>query len=87
MYFNKIRSGNPKGKSAAGDCDNDDDGDNLKENQVTIVDKDVVIIGGGCAGVECASKLISNGFKNIVVLEGRSSVSLITLLFCLNFEF
>jgi heterodisulfide reductase subunit A-like polyferredoxin len=61
MYFNKIRNGNPKGKL---------DGE-LKENREAVTDKDVVIIGGGCAGVECASKLISYGFKNIVILEGN----------------
>jgi heterodisulfide reductase subunit A-like polyferredoxin len=62
MYFNNIRSGNLKAKL---------DGE-LKENQA-IVDKDIVIIGGGCAGVECASKLISYGIKNIVILEGISN--------------
>lgn len=31
---------------------------------------DVVIIGAGCSGLECASKLYSYGFTNIVVLEG-----------------
>lgn len=40
------------------------------DSNSVIEDKDVVIIGGGCAGVECASKLISYGIRNIVVLEG-----------------
>lgn len=31
---------------------------------------DVVVIGAGCSGLECASKLYSYGFTNIVVLEG-----------------
>ncbi len=32
---------------------------------------DVVVIGAGCSGLECASKLYSYGFANIVVLEGN----------------
>lgn len=39
-----------------------------------VVYKDVVIIGAGCAGVECASKLYSCGFENILVLEGIFSI-------------
>ena len=32
---------------------------------------DVVIIGGGCAGLECASTLFSNGLTNLVLLEAQ----------------
>ena len=56
MYFSQIRNGNP----------------NVKKQSPIIIDKDVVIIGGGCAGVECASKLYSYGFKNIELLEGKN---------------
>ena len=32
---------------------------------------DVVVIGGGCSGLECAEKLYSYGFKNVLVLEAQ----------------
>ncbi len=39
--------------------------------KLNIIEKEIVVIGGGCAGLECASKLYSFGFKNIVVLEAQ----------------
>jgi ribulose 1,5-bisphosphate synthetase/thiazole synthase len=36
-----------------------------------IPDLDVIVIGGGAAGLKCASKLCSNGVKNILVLEAQ----------------
>ena len=64
MYFSNIRVNNNAQQSNHLNLNGE------KEN-LTIEDKDVVIIGGGCAGVECASKLVSYGFKNIILLEGK----------------
>jgi monoamine oxidase len=36
-----------------------------------LVRKDVVIIGGGLAGIQAAVTLYSNGFTNIVLLEAQ----------------
>lgn len=36
-----------------------------------LIEKDVVIIGAGCAGLECAQKLYTQGIENIVVLEAQ----------------
>ena len=33
--------------------------------------KDVVVVGGGAAGLECANKLYSSGVQNLVVLEAQ----------------
>lgn len=38
------------------------------------MDKHVVIIGAGAAGIAAATKLISNGFRNVVVLEGQNRI-------------
>lgn len=38
------------------------------------MDKKVVVIGAGAAGIAAATKLISNGFRNIVVLEGQDRI-------------
>ena len=35
---------------------------------------DIVIIGGGCAGAECASKLYSFGFTSLVILEAQDYI-------------
>lgn len=43
----------------------------LKESPI---EKDVVIIGGGCAGMECAEKLYTYGIENIVVLEAQDYI-------------
>lgn len=32
---------------------------------------DVIVIGGGCAGLEAAQRLYTNGIKNILVLEAQ----------------
>lgn len=36
------------------------------------MDKKIIIIGAGASGVAAATKLISNGFKNITILEGEN---------------
>lgn len=33
--------------------------------------KKVIIVGGGAAGFAAASKLISNGFQNVLILEAE----------------
>lgn len=38
------------------------------------MDKRVIVIGAGAAGIAAATKLISNGFQNIVVLEGQNRI-------------
>lgn len=38
------------------------------------MDKQVIIIGAGAAGIAAATKLISNGFRNIVILEGQNRI-------------
>ena len=35
---------------------------------------DVVVVGGGCAGMECARELYTYGFKNLVVLEAQDYI-------------
>lgn len=34
--------------------------------------KRIIIIGGGASGFAAASKLISNGFQNVVILEAEN---------------
>lgn len=36
------------------------------------MDKQIIIIGGGASGFAAASKLISNGFVNIRILEAEN---------------
>lgn len=36
------------------------------------MDKKIVIVGAGAAGVAAASKLLSNGFKNVTILEAEN---------------
>lgn len=38
------------------------------------MDKQVVIIGAGAAGIAAATKLLQNGFRNIVILEGQNRI-------------
>lgn len=38
------------------------------------MDKKIIIIGSGAAGFAAASKLISNGFENIVLLEAEDRI-------------
>lgn len=42
----------------------------IESGKSMFIDRDVIIMGAGCAGLACASKLYSFGFENIVVLEG-----------------
>jgi len=35
---------------------------------------DVVVIGAGCAGLECAQQLYNNGFEKVVVLEAQDYI-------------
>lgn len=38
------------------------------------MDKQIIIIGAGASGFAAASKLISNGFKNVVILEAENRI-------------
>lgn len=44
------------------------------EEKQSRMDKHVIIIGAGAAGIAAATKLILNGFRNIVILEGQSRI-------------
>lgn len=34
----------------------------------------IIVIGSGAAGIAASSKLIENGFKNVMVLEAESRI-------------
>lgn len=36
------------------------------------MDRKILVIGAGAAGIAAATKLISNGFKNIEILESEN---------------
>lgn len=36
--------------------------------------KQIIIIGAGASGFAVASKLISNGFKNVIILEAEQRI-------------
>lgn len=38
------------------------------------MDKKIIIIGGGASGFAAASKLLSNGFNNVVILEAENRI-------------
>lgn len=38
------------------------------------MDKKIVIIGAGASAIAAASKLLSNGFKNVVILEAENRI-------------
>lgn len=38
------------------------------------MDKNVIIIGAGASGVAAATRLISNGFKNVTILEAEDRI-------------
>lgn len=38
------------------------------------MNKKIVIIGAGASGIACGTKLMSNGFRNIVILEGENRI-------------
>lgn len=38
------------------------------------MDKRIVIVGSGAAGVAAATKLLSNGFRNVTVLEAENRI-------------
>lgn len=38
------------------------------------MDKQVIIIGAGAAGIAAATKLILNGFRKILILEGQDRI-------------
>lgn len=48
----------------------DSDSDNSIGETSSVRKTDIVVIGAGCAGLECAAKLYSFGFRNLIVLEG-----------------
>ena len=45
-----------------------EDARNILGNIETV---DIVVVGGGCAGAECASKLYAAGFTSLVILEAQ----------------
>lgn len=38
------------------------------------VDKKILIIGAGASGIAAASKLISHGFKNVLIIEAENRI-------------
>lgn len=38
------------------------------------MEKHIVIIGAGASGIAAATKLMSNGFQNVTVLEAESRI-------------
>lgn len=38
------------------------------------MDKKIIVIGAGASGVAAATKLLSNGFKNITILEAENRI-------------
>lgn len=38
------------------------------------MNKKIVIVGAGASGIAAATKLISNGFRNIVILEAENRI-------------
>lgn len=38
------------------------------------MEKKIIIIGGGASGFAAASKLISNGFRNVLILEAENRI-------------
>lgn len=38
------------------------------------MDKSVIIVGAGAAGIATATKLLSNGFRNVLILEGQDRI-------------
>lgn len=36
------------------------------------MDRKIIIIGAGASGFAAAAKLISNGFENVIILEGEN---------------
>lgn len=39
-----------------------------------MINKRVVIIGAGASGLTAASKLLANGFKNVIILEAEQRI-------------
>lgn len=38
------------------------------------MDKKIIIVGAGASGVAAATKLVSNGFKNVTILEAENRI-------------
>lgn len=38
------------------------------------MDKKIIIVGAGVSGVAAATKLVSNGFKQVTILEGGNRI-------------
>lgn len=38
------------------------------------MDKKIFVIGAGAAGIAAATKLVSNGFKNLTILEAENRI-------------
>lgn len=38
------------------------------------MDKKIIVIGAGAAGIAAAIKLVSNGFRNVTILEAENRV-------------
>lgn len=38
------------------------------------MEKQIVIIGAGVAGIAAATKLISSGFRNVLIFEGQNRI-------------
>lgn len=38
------------------------------------MDKKIIIVGAGASGVAAATRLLSNGFKNVIILESQNRI-------------
>lgn len=47
---------------------------NLSKTTQMAMDKKVIIVGAGASGIAAATKLLSNGFNNVTILEASTRI-------------